>query len=572
MLKQIELVNYRCFEYAKMSVRDISIIVGKNNAGKSTLVEALRMISMASKKCIYTTYVTPPKSLKLPLIVKGFRLPIEKLKIDLKSIVNFYKDEVAKVTAKFKNGIEIIVYANEEIAFAIIKDPEGNYVNSKNKVKEMNIRSISILPQIGLIKENEKLLTGETINGDLDTYLSSRHFRNEIFLYKNEFFQDFKNIAEETWSGLRVRGIEFDIDNSDYISLFVEDSRFPAEIGLMGSGIQMWLQIIWFICRSKGSDTIILDEPDVYMHPDLQLKILKLVKSLFPQVIIATHSIEIISNVSPRNIVIIDKQDRQMRYADHLAAVQNIVNDIGSVYNLSLTKLNSAKKCVFVEGDDIKILQEFYNILYPNISSSLDTIPTLPLGGFKRINEAFGAAKLLHDSSKGHFKCYAILDRDYYTDLQIEEQKKKAIENHLILYIWNKKELENYIVNPKALFKLLRKPEDQYYSFVEKYEELVDSFKDVIIDSYTTKIQETERKLTAGTAAKQAREYVDLRWTNLHEKIAIVPGKDLLKETNHWIKENYNISCSIKRIFSVMKPEDIDSEMKNLLDRLNGDF
>lgn len=51
MLKQIELVNYRCFEHTKMSIREVSVIVGKNNSGKSTLVEALRMVSMASKKC-----------------------------------------------------------------------------------------------------------------------------------------------------------------------------------------------------------------------------------------------------------------------------------------------------------------------------------------------------------------------------------------------------------------------------------------------------------------------------------------------------------------------------------------
>lgn len=568
MLKKIELVNYRCFEYSKMSIRDVSIIVGKNNSGKSTLVEALRMVSMATKKCSNTTYVAPPKSLNLPVTVKGFRLPVEDLKIDLRSVVHFYKQEVAKITATFKDGIQIIVYVNKEVAFAILKDQKGILIASKNKAKEISIRLISILPQIGLIKENERLLTANTINGDLDTYLSSRHFRNEMLLYKDEFFRDFKRMAEETWSGLRIKSLEFDSNNSDYICLFIEDARFPAEIGLMGSGIQMWLQIIWFISRSKGSDTIILDEPDVYMHPDLQIRILKLVTSLFPQVIIATHSIEIISNVSPRNIITIDKQDRQMRYANQLAVVQEVVDDIGSIYNLSLTKLNSAKKCIFVEGEDVKILQQFYNILHPNIISSLDTIPALPLGGFKRISEAFGAAKLFYDSSEGHFKCYALLDRDYYTDCQIEEQQKKAIENHLILHVWNKKELENYIINPKVLFRLIRKPEDKYKDFVEKYEELIDSFKEGIIDSYTTKIQENERNLTAGTAAKQAREYVNSKWTSLTEKIAIVPGKDLLKATNNWLKENYNISCSTKRIFSVMKAEDIDGEIVEVLEGL----
>ncbi len=570
MLEKVELEEFRCFERSKMLIRDLTIIVGKNNSGKSSFIEALRMISMASKKCINTNYVEAPKFLGLPLALKGFRLPVERLKIDLRSVVYFYKNDIAKITATFKNRAKIVVYVNREIAFATIIDQNGNFVTSKKKAEALKIIPISILPQIGLIKENEKKLTEATINEDMDTYLSSRHFRNEMLTYKNELFGEFKRLAEETWPGLKIEDLEYNFSRSDFINLFVKDSSFPAEIGLMGSGIQMWLQIIWFISRSQGSETIILDEPDVYMHPDLQLRILKLVRTLFKQVIIATHSIEIISNVSPRNIVTIDKHDRQMRYANDLAAVQSIVDDIGSIYNLSLTKLSTAKKCVFIEGEDIKILQQFYNVLYPNAMSSLDMIPSLPLGGFKRINEAFGAAKLFYENSGGYFQCYAILDKDYYIESQIDEQKKKALENHLLLHIWNKKELENYIIKPYVLFKLVKNKGEEYLSFIKKYETLIDSFKDIIIDSYTTKFQENDRGLTAGTAAAKAREYVNSKWTSLEDKLNMVPGKDLLRATNSWIKENYKVSCSMRSIFNIMNPEDVDNEVLEILSELTG--
>lgn len=568
MLSKIELDKFRCFENSKMSLKELAIIVGKNNSGKSSFIEALRIISMASRKCTKTMYTYPPKELGLPSSIKGFRLPIGKLKIDLRAIVYYYLSDTAKITATFTNKTKIVIYLNEEIAFATIIDDKGNSITTKAKALLLNIPQISILPQIGLIKENEKRLTDATIFDDIDTYLSSRHFRNEMLLFKSEFFKQFKRFSEETWPGLRVRSLDYDSITSDYISLFVEDAKFPAEIGLMGSGIQMWLQIIWFICRSQGNETIILDEPDVYMHPDLQLKILSLVKSLYKQVIIATHSVEIISNVSPSDIVTIDKKDRQMRYVNNLSAVQDIVDDIGSAYNLSLTKLNSAKKCIFVEGEDIKILQQFYNVLYPNNISTLDTIPSLPLGGFKRINEAFGAAKLFNESTKGHFKCYAILDRDYYLESEINDQKKKAIVNHLLLHIWNKKELENYIVIPVVLFRLISNPRETLSEFIENFEFLIETFKDQVIDSYTTKIQENDRGLAAGTAAAHAREYVNSKWINIKEKLDIVPGKDLLRATNKWMTKNYNVSCSMRRIFYVMKPEDIDPEIIEVLKQL----
>ena len=120
----------------------------------------------------------------------------------------------------------------------------------------------------------------------------------------------------------------------------------------------------YFECRSMGKQTIILDEPDVYMHPDLQQKLIKIVTKYFPQVIIATHSIEIISEVSPANIIMLDKNSRQMKYANNLRAVQSLIDNIGGIQNLSLIRIGLKKKCLFVEGNDLKILSKFYDRLF----------------------------------------------------------------------------------------------------------------------------------------------------------------------------------------------------------------
>ena len=78
------------------------------------------------------------------------------------------------------------------------------------------------------------------------TRLSSRHFRNELLLY-NKCFDTFKELAETTWPGRRVD--ELHQTYGEKPSLFVTDGDFVAEIGVMGSGLQMWLQIIWFVSR-----------------------------------------------------------------------------------------------------------------------------------------------------------------------------------------------------------------------------------------------------------------------------------------------------------------------------------
>ena len=182
MLKSIELKNYRCFEQTKMNYRDLTVIVGSNNSGKSTIIEALRIISSVVKKFKNTQYINPPFSLNLPVNRIGIKVSLNNSKIDLKGIVYFYNDSEAVITAIFDNNVRVIVTLNHEWVFANIYAADGQLVNSKSKARYTEIENISIMPQLGLIKDEEKLLTSDTVKSDMETYLSSRHFRNELLL------------------------------------------------------------------------------------------------------------------------------------------------------------------------------------------------------------------------------------------------------------------------------------------------------------------------------------------------------------------------------------------------------
>jgi predicted ATPase len=95
----------------------------------------------------------------------------------------------------------------------------------------------------------------------------------------------------------------------------VQDGDFVAEASWMGHGLQMWLQTMWFLVQAKGSQTVILDEPDVYMHPDLQRKLVKTVQRSGQQLLLTTHSVEIMSEVAPENILVIDRARRSSAFA-----------------------------------------------------------------------------------------------------------------------------------------------------------------------------------------------------------------------------------------------------------------
>jgi len=50
MITQLRIKNYRCFEDHTVTFKDTAIIVGPNNAGKSTIIEALRLVSIITNR------------------------------------------------------------------------------------------------------------------------------------------------------------------------------------------------------------------------------------------------------------------------------------------------------------------------------------------------------------------------------------------------------------------------------------------------------------------------------------------------------------------------------------------
>lgn len=564
MIKKIHIENYKCYQKSSLNFKDITVIVGSNNAGKSTLIEALRLVSFAASKYQNVIYTDLPSAFGLPRAIKGFKINVANLMIDLRSALYQFEGTCAKIDVEFESNEHIVIYLDAEVAYACVQDKDKSYISSKSQARHLNISSVKIMPQLGLIKEDEKIISPETIEKGINTRLASRHFRNELLYYKRDFYQAFKDMAEDTWEGLRIQELSRPYGDEP-ISLLVYDGSFTAEIGNMGSGLQMWLQIIWFLSRCSEVDTIILDEPDVYMHPDMQRKVFDIIVNKYKQVIVATHSVEIISDVEPRNIVTIDRNTRTFSYANNIKGAQSVLDSIGSVHNLSLIRLAIAKRCLFVEGDDMILLNKIYNKLYPKDRGRLKNIPTISLGGKARFEETFGAARLLSSETDSEIQAICLLDRDYSFDEEIEKCMQKAEGSDLILHIWNKKEIENYIVTPSIIFKASKLPESKREELYAGLSSVAQGFYDDLLDSYAQKHSELNRGQELKTHNEAARKYLQSKWVSLEQKMAMISGKDLKKAVFAFLTEKYGISLRVNDLINAMTHENVDSEMIEVL-------
>jgi len=571
MLKEINLKNYRCYFDHTVEFKNLTIVVGKNNAGKSTLIEALRLLHLITSKYQNLVFQSPPEWLDLPNYYKGVMPSLKQVDISYENIFHFYGNPPAIISAIFEGGFKVEVYiGGEKKVFGLLLDTTGELIKTKADARKINFPEINILPQITPLSVDELILNHEYVKANLFSYKNSQHFRNQINIFYERFFNDFKDIAESTWTGLQIK--EF-LGKGQFsgtpLKLNVRDNEFVAEIGWMGHGLQMWLQTIWFLARSSYNSTIILDEPDVYLHADLQRKLIRYIKHKYKQVIIATHSVEIITEVEPEDILIIDRKAPKSVYASKFPVVQEVISNIGSIQNIEVTRLFTAKKIIIVEGKDIDILKRLQDTLFPNSNEPFDLIPSISIGGWGGWNYAIGSNMLLKNTGGKSIKVYCIFDRDYHNSEEIQERYREAEKSNIILHIWLKKEIENYLIVPEAVARIINKESNTCISdsnvkdiidaiYEELKQDVISKFADGIQIKY---IREKKGK-SVSVIYDEASKFVESNWNN---KSDMVSGKEVISRLNQYLMREFNLSFSVKKLAKEIQKHEIEQEVQRLI-------
>ncbi len=302
MLKELQLFNFKGFKEHAISFRHFSIVVGRNNAGKSSAFEALRIIATIAKKFSSQKFVDSPEWTSA--YGKGISLLSEDLEIKQETIFYQYSQPPATLKAIFSNNSQIQVFLGPNLqVHAKAINPEGREIHSRYAAREFSFDPICLLPQISPLRDSETVLRETYVKKCIDTQLSSRHFRNQI-RYLHDHFDGFRDLFHQTWENVRISA--FDSPNARHeetLSLLMREREFVAEIANFGHGLQMWLQIVWFLSRTNSQSIVIMDEPDVYMHPDQQKKMIDILRNRFQQCILSTHSPVVISRCNEDEIL-----------------------------------------------------------------------------------------------------------------------------------------------------------------------------------------------------------------------------------------------------------------------------
>jgi predicted ATP-dependent endonuclease of OLD family len=367
------------------------------------------------------------------------------------------------------------------------------------------------------------------------------------------------------------------------LKMFCREDRMTRELYWVGFGFQIWCQLLTHIARSKHASLIVMDEPETYLHPDLQRQLLGIVRQVGADVLLATHSSEIMSESDPSEIVLIDKNKRTGERLKDVIDVQKALDAVGSSQNITLTALARSRRVLFVEGDDdFRLLRRFARRRGLQELAAGSGVISLASGGFgswQRITIlASGIAQALGSS----LSIAAIYDRDYFCEEQISEVTTKLSEHLSLAHVHGRKEIENYLLIPSVLDRALRKACDERLSrsgirtskiaSVESYlVKITDPMHDEVLSQITTK-RGSHMKSTGRDLAEIYREtfsHFEDMWKDLERRLTIVPGKEVLSKLRNLIQSDYGVSLTDARIIDAMHRDEIPFDLQILLSKLD---
>ena len=220
----------------------------------------------------------------------------------------------------------------------------------------------------------------------------------------------------------------------------------------LSSGEQEVIKVLFDVARKEIRHSIIIvDEPELHLHPTLTFKLIEALKSIGEhtnQFIFLTHSADLISTYySTGNVYFIDSAQTGTNQAHRLSDLNQSHHELVQLIGENLGLFAVGKKIVFVEGESSSIDRLTYHKIALSVKPELKISPVgsvVNIGALKTVEEQ------LRNSVFG-VDMYMLRDRDGLRQEQIEE-----LEKGKKLICLKRRHIENYFLNENILHKVAK--------------------------------------------------------------------------------------------------------------------
>ncbi len=310
-LRSVHIQNFKQFEDLKVQFGAIDCLVGANNSGKTTLLQALALFDFCLRHCLHR------KNGHLELRKRTIA-PEDFYVLPVRSPTDIWTDRSATRGGQRRRVNVVVEFDDDNRVTVEVRLDLGRFTisvratdDSAAALGRLAAQRIADLPVFSAFAPREEQRQAAVLDDEIERGRANGVIRNLLLELRVRGRLDaLVEIMRRSFPALRKLRVEFDEVTDRYIEVtYREGERGKAfDIYSAGSGFQQFLYLIGFILLREPV-VILLDEPDVHLHGSLQAVLVSELRKLAEegkQVVFATHSRELIARVSPEHILSLD--------------------------------------------------------------------------------------------------------------------------------------------------------------------------------------------------------------------------------------------------------------------------
>ena len=610
-LKKLQVKNFKSFQDISIEFNeDINVLTGVNNAGKTTMLEAIalwhecfsRLIHLAGRKennYIKGDYVLGNSykkyfpyhqinSVRTPNFEDIFYQREKRHKIELRG--RFENENKKELSVNFQIGQSGLNYVIE-----LENNKTYNY-REFNAFFENFPYPIGIYyaSPVSAISQNERFITSPQIQDAVLNRQSTRAFRNRLYrLYNShseslfsEFITTLNYVLFNNQQKITLSSESHINKTVDVIFNFkIGERDTEKDISLLGSGslqiMEILLNFYYPDNEQKDCNLVLLDEPDSHIHRAIQQRLLDVLvrfsKNQNSQVFLSTHNEALIRSASLTHLFHLDSKpinhyrslgDQNLKKPEKIGnkhfsglypmLTNPVISSLGNSNGLDFVNAIEADYVIFVEGeDDARVIDI---LLRKGQINNTKRYAYWVLGGMSHILKEITHYETVFSAVKNEKtlweKSVLFFDRDYLYDDLLNGMTKR-LNQKLKTHTWMAYTFEATVFTDlEKLEKLLHKWLKNQHSMVNIQSELTGNYQsmgDILRERFNENTYQEQANMQNSTV----------------NKINDIFGKPTININPHQLNSNirgYIKSClENKEYYRLMNKDDVGKVINDSL-------
>jgi len=568
-ISSVDFRRFKAFRNFSVSFGDTAILIGPNNAGKTTVIGA---ISAASNMLRIAKRLKPSlRQVRGEDVVWAYEFSASQVGLDEDSLRWESRDEDVQMRVTFADGSRLTAvwpWSGGAPPHFLIETSDRRSLRQPADVRAL-LPAIDVVPALTPLERREDLHDPQYVRDSIRQRYASRNFRNQLLLcHRGEMpgcdWSEWKEFLHRWLPEISLGEPEL---TESGINVYYRDDMAQAwkEIVWAGDGFQVFVQELFHLYRLREANVVVLDEPDIYLHADLQRRLVQAALSSQAQLILATHSAEIAAEVGTPAIVWMDRTRSQAIRAPSDDALSRLSGSIGSQFNLRLARVMRSRLTIFVEGSNgvyLKQIARTLGCMYVANERDLAIVPIAVPDSWKHLE---GLAWLKEHLFAGSVQSLLLVNRDYHSLESVEELRTTLHDWGIAVKVWERRELESYFLSPTVIARASNIAANVIGSVLARitsamYEEIL--FQHVAL--WKQDFPE-DREVADQTVATKFVEYLSNAWNDQSEWLWRCPAKQCLSALNRELEQIGGKPVSFDGLVREIRATEVPPELSDLI-------